>query len=114
MLMKKLKTTKKHVKQSLENVKKILDKVPEIDNQIKQMCVSYDFQRISKVELNVLRLAIFEMFYEELPFNIAISEAIRVCRKFSTPEGANFVNAILDGLCKANNAIKCEEVSIVK
>ena len=73
----------------------------QIDQKITDTSVEYAFDRISKVEKNILRLAIFELcFQEDIPDKVAISEAVRLSRKFSTPEGASFVNAILDAIYK--------------
>jgi transcription antitermination protein NusB len=71
----------------------------EIDRLIASASASYDFARIPGVERNVLRLSVYElMFDEEIPAKVAISEGIRLCRKFATAEGANFINAVLDHL----------------
>lgn len=80
------------------NIKK---EISNIDNIINEISKGYNFERISKVELNILRLGGFElMFDKEVPPKVAISEAIRICRKFGTRDSANFVNAILDEIYK--------------
>lgn len=82
-------------------VNSILHHLHEIDEMISQAAEGYLFERIQRVERNVLRLAIYELFFDdEIPEKVAIAEAIRLSRKFSTPESANFVNAILDRLWK--------------
>ncbi len=74
-------------------------KLPEIDQKIAEASSGYTFDRIPRVERNVLRLGIFELFYDEaIPPKVAIAEAIRLARKFASPEGGSFVNAVLDTL----------------
>ena len=84
-----------------EKKEQIVAKLPEIDALITDTSLSYEFSRISRIEKNILRLGVFEIYFSgEIPDKVAISEAIRLARKFSTPEGATFVNAILDLLYK--------------
>ncbi len=76
----------------------------QLDAQIAETSESYAFDRIQSVERNILRLAVFELLCDSaIPPKVAISEAIRLGRKFSAPESGNFINAILDKLHKANN-----------
>lgn len=76
-------------------------KLEEIDQKITAASSSYSFDRIPRIERNILRLGIFELFYDpSLPPKVAIAEAIRLTRKYATPEGGTFVNAILDSLYK--------------
>ncbi|MCK4934017.1 MAG: transcription antitermination factor NusB [Simkaniaceae bacterium] len=71
----------------------------EIDELIAKFSPEYDFSRISEVEKNILRLGTFEMMYDTaIPPKVAITEAVRLSRKYGSPEGGNFVNAILDAL----------------
>jgi N utilization substance protein B len=77
----------------------VIDKLSEIDAMITEISTSYQFERISRIEKNILRLGIFELcFSEDIPPKVAISEGIRLARKFATPEGASFVNAVLDAI----------------
>lgn len=70
---------------------------PELDAKIIASSKEYEFARIPRVEKNILRLAVYELlFEEEVPPKVTISEAIRICRKFSTDSSRAFVNAILD------------------
>ena len=68
---------------------------------ISETSLSYDLDRIHSVERNVLRLGIYELFYEtEIPPKVAIAESIRLSKKFGTPESVSYVNAIIDNLYK--------------
>lgn len=96
MMMDQLKITKSKAREAYNYVKKIVKHIDAIDEKISKASKNYKLNRIAKVELNILRVSIYEMLYGNLHPSIAIAEAIRLCRKFSTPAGANFINAILD------------------
>ena len=101
LIMKELSVTKKTVKTALDKVRAILSQQKEIDALIAKASISYSFERIQTVEKNILRLGVFELFYdEEIPPKVAISEALRLARKFATPESATFINALLDHMYK--------------
>ncbi|MGC1879413.1 MAG: transcription antitermination factor NusB [Rhabdochlamydiaceae bacterium] len=101
MIMSQLAVTKKTVREACEIKEKILEKKTQIDELICKHSESYDFERIPRVERNVIRLGAYEiLFSSDTPPKVAIAEAIRLTRKFATPEAAAFVNAILDSLYK--------------
>ena len=63
----------------------------------------WDTTRIGKVELTVLRLAVFEMkFDDEVPVNVAIDEAVEIAKKYGQENSGAFVNAILGKIAKSN------------
>ena len=97
--------TRKVLYHAMEKVDALLKKVEEIDVLISNVSKDYDFKRISRVERNILRLGLFELKFEgEIPPKVAISEAVRPSRKFGTPEGGAFVNAILDAIFQMESA----------
>lgn len=101
MLMAQLAVTKKIVREALGTLEKILEKKEEIDIIIRSNSEAYDFERIPRVERNVLRLSIYEMLFSSgIPPKVSIAEAIRLSRKFATAEAATFVNAVLDAIYK--------------
>lgn len=101
MVMQQLTVTKKVVRLGLERAQAVRAKQEEIDRLIGESSHSYEFDRIPKVEVNILRVGAFELLYDEaIPPKVAIAEAIRLARKFATPEGANFVNAVLDAIMR--------------
>lgn len=103
-----LQVTKKTMKQVYVRIQSIVEHLEEIDRQISKCSQHYDFNRISKVEKNILRLGVYELFYdEEIPSKVAFAEAVRLSRKFGTPEGGAFVNAILDAVYLANKQGLC-------
>lgn len=103
LISNELEISKKNVREAHEKVHQILQHLTELDDQIRSVSTSYDFPRIQIVTRNILRLALFELFFDkQLSPKIIISEAIRLSRKFSTPESAAFVHALLDHLYQAS------------
>ena len=75
----------------------------EIDEAILINAVGWKMKRISKVSLAVLRLAVYEIFYEEeIPGGVSINEAVELAKKFATDEDAAFINGILGSVFKAH------------
>src|SRR5437588_3110639 len=75
--------------------------LPEIDERIRRYCENYEFRRISAVDRNVLRLAIYEMLYRgDIPPVVSINEAIELAKTFGGAESGRFVNGILDRVRK--------------
>ncbi len=101
MLMKELKVTKRICMDAAVKAREVLDKLPEIDAKISTASNAYQLERITTAEKCALRLALFELlFTKDLPYKVAIAEAVRITRKFGTREGADYVNAILDCVYK--------------
>ncbi|MBS0604389.1 MAG: transcription antitermination factor NusB [Verrucomicrobia bacterium] len=101
MLMAQLAVTKRIVREACAFKEKFLEKKKEIDEIIVKHSESYDFERIPRIERNVIRLGLYELLFSaDIPPKVAIAEAIRLTRKFATPEAATFVNAILDSVFK--------------
>jgi N utilization substance protein B len=105
MLMHQLAITKRVVKEAHAQTLLILEKRDELDERIKAYSKAYELERIPRVERNVLRLGFYELFHSpSIPPKVAISEAMRLTRKFATKESATFVNAILDAAYQEVNA----------
>ena len=101
LLMAELSVTRQSVRSAQERVHQVIAKQPEIDALIGKTTRSYNFERIQSVERNVLRLGIFEILYDDgIPPKVAIAEALRLARKFGTPESSTYVNALLDNIYK--------------
>ncbi len=71
----------------------------EIDAHIKGLAHNWEFDRIAKIDLAILRLAIFEMLYrKDIPPVVSINEAIDLSKQFSNADAKRFINGILDRL----------------
>lgn len=79
-----------------EKYRKIMDVLPSIDEQINEKASGWTTERMGKVELTILRLAVFEILYDEtVPASVAINEAVELAKKFGQDESPAFVNGIL-------------------
>ena len=71
----------------------------EIDGHIRSLAQNWDFERIAKIDLAILRLAIFEMLRrQDVPPVVSINEAIDLSKQFSNADSKRFINGILDRL----------------
>ena len=71
----------------------------EIDAEIKTLAHNWEFDRIAKIDLAILRLASFEMmFRKDIPPIVSINEAIDLSKEFSNADAKRFINGILDRL----------------
>ncbi|MEO6245257.1 MAG: transcription antitermination factor NusB [Opitutaceae bacterium] len=69
----------------------------QIDAQIKALAQNWEFDRIAKIDLAILRLAMFEMsFRKDIPPIVSINEAIDLSKLFSNADSKRFINGILD------------------
>lgn len=79
-----------------EKADRILEKLPEIDRMIDEVSVGWRVSRMSRVDLTILRLAVYEMKYDEsIPVAVAINEAVELARKYGGDSSPSFVNGIL-------------------
>ncbi|MCI7813695.1 MAG: transcription antitermination factor NusB [Lachnospiraceae bacterium] len=79
-----------------EKYHKILEKLAEIDSQIDQVSKGWKIERMGKTDLTVLRLAYYEMKYDEdIPIGVAINEGVELAKLFGGEESPAFVNGIL-------------------
>lgn len=79
-----------------EKYQKIQEKLPQIDEMINEKAEKWDTARMSKVDLTILRLAVYEiMFDESVPTGVAINEAVELAKKFGQDASFSFVNGIL-------------------
>ncbi len=75
---------------------KIMEKISEIDKAINDKAEKWTTDRMGKVELTILRLAAYEIMYdEEVPTSVAINEAVELAKEFGQDNSGKFVNAIL-------------------
>lgn len=75
---------------------KIAEKLPEIDKMINEKTLGWDTDRMAKVELTIIRLAVFEIkFDDDIPTGVAINEAVELAKKFGQDGSASFVNGVL-------------------
>lgn len=80
---------------------KIVELLPKIDEMIDNSAKGWSISRIGKVELTILRLAIYEMLYDDdIPVGVAIDEAVELSKRFGQDTSGPFVNGILATLAR--------------
>ena len=80
----------------LETVDGTMKNLEEIDGIIGEHAKGWTIERMSKVDLAILRLAVYEMlFSDEAPNSVAINEAVELAKKYSSDEAPSFINGIL-------------------
>jgi N utilization substance protein B len=77
----------------------VISNQAEIDAQIKVLAQNWEFERIAKIDLAILRIAMFEMLHRnDIPPVVSINEAIDISKQFSNADSKRFINGILDRL----------------
>jgi len=74
------------------------ERLDQIDHILSSNVKSWSLERLNKVDLAILRLAVFEMHFFDTPNQVAINEAVELAKDFSSDEGPKFINGILAGL----------------
>ena len=74
----------------------IMDRLPQIDEQLSEKIEGWKLSRVGKVELTLLRIAVYEILYDDdVPTGVAISEAVELSKKYGPDNAASFVNGVL-------------------
>lgn len=81
------------VKQNEENIKKLIS-----DN----LKAEWQIERISKINIALLKLATYEIIYKQIPYKVAINEAIELAKKYGEDNSHSFINGILASIVKDN------------
>ena len=80
----------------VEKFDHIKERIDEIDEKINQVAKGWKTERMGKADLAILRLAVYEMLYDEdVPVKVAINEAVELAKKYGGDESPAFVNGIL-------------------
>lgn len=82
--------------------KGVYDNLQEIDAIIEEHLTGWTINRISKVALSILRLAIYEIKYvDSVPVGASINEAVELCKKYATTEDSSYVNGVLGSVARS-------------
>ena len=80
----------------------VANREEDLDEQIRKYSIGWDISRISKLARCILRLAIFEILYvEDVPTGVAVSEAVRIAKKYNGDDAGAFVNGILGSFARS-------------
>lgn len=80
---------------------RILQKKEELDKMLDEKATGWNVSRMGKVDLTILRLALFEMLYDDkIPVSVAINEAVELAKRFGQTDSPGFVNGVLAKFAK--------------
>ena len=95
----------KNLKRSLQILSGIIEHLDEIDGSINAHSRSWKTSRMPKVDLAIMRLALGEIKYgDDVPEAVAISEAIKLAKKYSTEQSSRFIHGVLGAIVNAPEA----------
>ena len=77
-----------------------------IENNLKG---NWSLNRISKINLSLIKIAIYEMLYKNIPYKVAINEVVELAKKYSDESAPVFINGILASIVKDKNLDKKDE-----
>lgn len=90
---------REHYAYADEVIDGVIRNLPEIDGRIRTLAQNWEFDRIARIDLTILRLAIYEMiFRQDVPPVVSINEAINLSKAYSNSDAKRFINGILDRL----------------
>ncbi|KNF07402.1 N utilization substance protein B [Gottschalkia purinilytica] len=79
----------------------IVKNIEKLDDLVEKFSQGWKSNRIAKVDLSILRIAMYEiMFIEDIPVEVSINEAIDIAKKYSTNESSKFINGVLGGFVR--------------
>ena len=99
-LLKEKKIRNKKAEFAKELLKGVLKHKDEIDKIIKEHLIDWNFDRLDKIDKQILRLGVYELKYTDTPFQIIIDEAVKIAKNFSEDKAKSFINGILDRVAK--------------
>jgi len=91
----------KYIKQCINGIETNLDEIKElIEKNLKE---NWSINRISKIDISILKLAIYEMLYIKVPYKVVINEAVELAKKYGEDSSKAFINGILASIVKEKN-----------
>ena len=88
----------------------VANREEDLNELIQKHSIGWDITRISKLARAVMQLAIYEILYiDDIPTGVAISEAVRIAKKYDGDDTGSFVNGILGAFARSLNASQAEE-----
>ena len=79
-----------------------IEHLDEIDRKIKDHLEHWDFSRLSKVDLSILRISTYSLlFQQDIPYSVSIDEAIDIAKEFGGNDSYKFINGVLDSIRKS-------------
>lgn len=87
-----------YLRDSVNGIKSNIDEIEELIK--KHLKTGWNISRISKIDLSILKLAIYEIKYKDIPYKVAINEAVELAKIYGEDNSKNFVNGLLASIIK--------------
>lgn len=91
-----------------EIVKKILSKKKSLDAEIQKAATAWPTDKLNKIDLAILRLAVYELKKAEAPPKVVIDEAVELAKEFGAEASSSFINGVLGTIYNENNSEQTE------
>ena len=89
---------KEYIKDAILGINEHIEEIQELIE--KNLKADWKIDRISKIDLSILKLAIYEIKYKEIPYKVAINEGLELAKKYGEETSKNFINGILASIVK--------------
>ena len=89
---------KEYLKDILFGISENQEKITELIK--KNLKENWEIDRVSKINISLLKVAIYEIIYKNIPYKVAINEVVELAKKYSDEQGSSFVNGILASIVK--------------
>lgn len=89
-----------------EKTGKILEKGSDLDGKIAKAAPTWPIDKLNKIDLAILRLAVYELLFENTPPKVAIDEAVELAKEFGSENSPSFVNGVLGTIYKEKDEKK--------
>ena len=96
------KRAKEYIRESVTGVEENKEAILKLIE--KNLKSDWKIDRISKIDIAILKLAIYELEYTEIPFKVVINEAVEIAKKYGEDTSKNFINGILASIVKEKNS----------
>lgn len=80
---------------SYQDIKEVINKLPQIDEQIKAGAPQWPIEKINKIDLAILRLSVFELLLKKTPPKVVIDEAVELAKEYGADHSPQFINGVL-------------------
>ena len=83
-----------------EEYEGIVYNIDDVDSIIEKYSIGWDISRLSKVDLSILRLAVYEIEYTDIPDKVSVNEAVELAKSFGADKSPSFINGVLGNVLK--------------
>lgn len=94
------KNARQYVRRLVRGIKENEEKIEEIIKD--KLSPNWPFERISKINLAILKISIYEILYADVPYKVSINEAIELAKTYGDDNSSSFINGVLANVVKEN------------